>query len=205
VSVETSHIAVSPFEVLCSQLCSTVAEKQGINFLQGDFKQEFRKVGANIRWKPVAVLLVAWLSIFMGTQIGQSYYYSAKADSLDKETKAYYKKLFPGAKKVKNVKRMMSSKIREANSAKTGVGFMPLLGATGQFVYELNKRKKDTVQLQRITFDEKQGALRVDMRVSNFNDLDKLKGQIEGAGLKVNIDAATKDADKVKARLRIKG
>ena len=205
VVVERDIINNTSFEALCSNLCTSTAEKGTLNLLQGKYKQEISRMGANIKWQPVAALMMVWMFIFLGGEYGQGYYYNLKADALEQETRDYYKQLFPGTKKVRRVKKSMEKKIKEAGKTTASVGFVPLLGSTGQFIHDLNKKKKETVLLQRITFDEKQGNLRVDMRISDFTVLETLKNQIQNAGLTVTIDAATKEADKVKARLRIQG
>lgn len=205
VLVERQYISTSAFEVLCENLCTANAEKDSLNLLQGEYKQETIKMGSKFKWKPAAALFTAWMVLFLGGQLGQTYYYNQKADALDDQSIAHFRTLFPHVKKVRNVKKQMSSFIRQAGGADTNVGFVPLLGSTGQFVYNFNKKKKETVILKRVTYDAKQGGLRVDMLISDFTDLETLKNQIEQSGLTVTIDAATKDADKVKARLRIKG
>ena len=203
VDCQTIELPHSVTSALAAQLIDHQFEKNAINLLQGDFKVQKKRGGISLRWQPLAATLAVFIIAQLGMMIGQTNYYEAQAQAKDQEARKLFKKHFPDVKRIRDVRRQFREKIAGGGEVK-GDQFLYLVYQSGEQIFALNKSKKDTVELDRLIYDEGQQNLRVEMRLTNFPELDKLKNSLEQKGLSVQIDQAVQDKDRIKARLRIK-
>lgn len=203
VDCETISIPGTVTSELARHLIDNHYEKHAINLLQGSFKVTKKQSGITLRWQPLAATVAFFIVVQLGMMIGQASYYEAQADLKNEEAVQLFKKWFPQTRRIVDIRRQLREKI--SGSADTGGDqFLYLISQSGEQIFALNRSAKNTVELDRVIYDEGQQNLRVDMRLTGFSELDKLKGNLEAKGLTVQIDQAVQDKDKIKARLRIK-
>ncbi len=201
-TVNRQHIDSSCFEIMAKTLYNQQLEKKQPNLLQGAFKTKSK--GGDLRVNPLP--LVACLAIFgvlqLGFWLGQGWYLNKRADVLDQQVDSFYRQHFPnapsGLSKIKSLQKLL-----EAPPASSQVGFISLLQVMGQQMQQLTQGNSQKMAIRSLTFRGDKSSLQVELNVEDFGLLDQLKGLIEQAGPKVVIEGATKEKEKVKARLTL--
>ncbi len=204
--VERQHIIDSTFEILCLSVINAQVERQVPNLLQGEYKPQLKSKGYRVKWKLFVAAGVVWFLLQTGLLVTEAARLDAQAQMMKQESIDLYKAFFPDEKRIVNVRKQMKAKMAKMSGGNHSVEFLPLLAQVGQQIYKIDRGSTKTIELKRITYDDKQGALRLDMLVAGFPTVEKLKSNLQSSGIDVIVDAATKDKDKrVRARLRIKG
>jgi general secretion pathway protein L len=123
---------------------------------------------------------------------------------LEQESNALYQRYFPNDRSTSNLRRRAEGRL-SASSQQGGGGFLVLLTQIGEQMNALNSGLEPRISPTRISFDEKQGDVRIDMMAGGFNDLDQLKSRLATVKLDMEIASAANEGDKVRARVTIKG
>jgi len=141
----------------------------------------------------------------MGLLVSEGITYAEKAAHYQSMSVAMFKKINPDVKKIRSVKKQLQALLVATNDGGQ-VQFLPLLEKTGGPIADINKKTsgKPEVTLNQVNYDAAQGLIKLDLHVSGFPVLDNLKGAIEQKGLKVEIDRASEDEDRVKVKLKVK-
>ena len=202
IEVVIEHIASTRFVALTDYIHSTV-EKSPHNVLTGDFKPVPLHKPTTIKWKPVAIMGTLLLVLNVGFQHAKSMRLETRSDAIQAQNLAMYKRYFPKSKKTSNLKRTMESYIKSSGQQSEQLGFFPLLTQVGEKLNELN-RSGDKLVPTRISFDEKQGDLKLDLTAGGFSDIDVLKSKLQTIPLTVEVASASNDGDKVKARINVR-
>ena len=203
IDVEYDEIASNYFMVLCDHL-QHVNRKNPANFLQGPFAASGRRKPSTYNWKPLAALVATFVILHTVFLYTQSWRLNSEVRRLDTEATTLYKRLFPGDRKVVNVKRQMEQHIQNFQKGQGGDGFLALLAKTGEQIRSMNSTQKGSITPQRAAFDDNQGDLRLDLMAKDFAQLENLKNRLEAADLAVETASAAQDAGVVKARLKIR-
>ncbi|HET8706952.1 MAG TPA: type II secretion system protein GspL [Pseudomonadales bacterium] len=190
-------------EVLCEAFI-TGSKKNLLNLLQGEFKAREKRASSNINWKPVAILLGIWAVLQLGQFVFQSIYYTQKANAADQQAKTLFMKMFPDVKKVVDVRSQMKEKLSQGSGA-SSADFLSLMADTGQQIYQMNLGKTPAViNLQRMSFDDAAGDLRLDVKAKNFQELENLKKNLEAIGMQVELPSALQEGDQVSGRVKVR-
>lgn len=199
---EIQHIEQTSFSYLCSQ----ASQKSNIiNLMQGEFKPVSERKPSTFKWKPLASLAAVFALFFIGFQYTQAWKIEEQTAKVDQEARSLYKRYFPKDRNVTDIKRRMQAKLKAAEKANSGEGFLVLLAQVGEKLNEINRGSgASRLSPTRITFDEQQGDLKIDFIAGGFADLDALKAKLEAVDLSVEIARASQDGDKMKARMNIR-
>lgn len=190
-------------EVLCEAFIAG-SRKNLLNLLQGEFKAREKSSTSNINWKPVAILLGIWAVLQLGQFVFQSIYYSQKAASAETEAKTLFMKIFPDVKKVVDIRSQMKEKLSQSGDSGSAE-FLSLMAETGQQIYQMNLGKTPAViNLQRLSFDDAAGDLRLDVKAKNFQELENLKKNLEANGMQVELPSALQEGDQVSGRVKVR-
>lgn len=202
VQIDFSNVEDERFAVLADFLSLNGALP--VNLLQGELKPIPRRRASTLNWKPTAVL-AGVLALMQTTYLyAQTWQFQHQVEQINQEAIATYKRYFPQDRNIRDVKRQMEDHLRQAEKLSSGASFLALLAQTGQKVNESNRGKATPlVSLNRLSYDEAQGDLKVDLVAENYAALDAFKNQIQAIPLAVEVASASQDGEKVKARVRV--
>lgn len=202
VQVEFSSIEEERFPAL-ADFVSTI-NTLPVNLLQGELKPIPKRRATTVNWKPTAVLAGA-LALLQTTYLyAQTWQYRHQIETVNQEAVATYKRYFPEDRNIRDVKRQMEAHLKQAEKLSSGASFMALLAQTGQKLNDANRgTPAPVVSPLRLSYDEAQGDLKVDLVAENYAALDTLKNQIQSIPLAVEVSSASQDGERVKARLRV--
>ena len=204
-AVEYDEANASDFQILCDHVHSHFgAKKPKFDFLQGRYASSGRRKPSAFNWKPLAAMVALFVVSYTAFLHTQAWKMNQEAEALDRETKQLYKQIFPRDKRIVNVKRQMQQHIDDFQSGASGQSFLALLAQTGEQIYDTNRASSDAISPRRVSFDEGQGDLRMDLMVKDFSQLEAFKGKLQKAELGVETTSATQDKEGVKARLKIR-
>ena len=170
---------------------------EAVNLLQGDFTAA-RPPSENLfRWRSVAGLAAIWLLIGFLGMVGQGLWSSTRADSLEAESEALFRDIFPGARRINDVRRQMSQRLGQ-KVAGSSMGFATYLGHLAQGIDR-------SVSVWSITYTESRDELAADLQLRSYDDLEQLKQRMNQLGVRVEITSAEQQDSGVRARVRLKG
>lgn len=202
VQIEFSNVEEERFAVLADFVSTSNALP--VNLLQGDLKPLPKRRASTFNWKPTAVL-AGVLALLQTTYLyAQTWQYRSQIDQVNQEAIATYKRYFPQDRNIRDVKRQMEAHLKQAEKLSSGASFLALLAQTGQKLNDANRGKPSpVVSPQRLSYDEAQGDLKVDLLADNYAVLEAFKNQIQAIPMSVEIASASQDGEKVKARVRV--
>ena len=185
----------SVLEYLASRWADSGVE---INMLQGAYAPTKKAHPAWGRWKSVGGLVALWAVTYVGVLLAEGLWSDYRADSLRAESLALYRQIYPSERRVPNAYTQMRRHLGQIESA--GAGFHTLVG---QLANGIDKVVKGT-ELRSLSFSDSRGELTTELWVPNYDELDKLKAQLEGQGLAVVISSAEEQDSQVRARFRVR-
>lgn len=203
--LEYDEIDATKFGIVCQELNREAGKKRPHDFMQGTYGMKSRRrKPSGFNWKPLAALVAMFLVLHTAFLYVQAAKYNAEAERIAGETKALYKQLFPRDQRVVNIKRQMQTHLDNYLRGGGGDDFMVLLATTGKEIRSLNATSKDAIQPRRVSYDEGQGDLRLDLIVKDYAQLEAFKNRLEKNALAVETAQASQDKGEVKARLNIR-
>lgn len=169
-----------------------------INLLQGDFVRRLPWLKWWQQWKKVAVLAAVALTVHVIAALLQWHSLQQENVALRSEIEAVYRAVVPrGA--IVDPERQLRRKVGQSQGVQ-GEGFVSMLSKIGEAVAAVSD-----VQLQNINYTEQQSEVRLTLTLPSFNDVEKLRMNIEKKGLKAELTGSDRDGSKTRARLRVKG
>ncbi|CBL47059.1 General secretion pathway protein L [gamma proteobacterium HdN1] len=202
IKVEFKRLENERFPILADLI--TEAGALPVNLLQGDFKPMPKRKASSIRWQAAAILAGICVLLQTGYLYAQGWQYRQQINEMSQESVAIYKRYFPQDRNIRDVKRQMDAHLQKAEKSASGATFLALLAQTGEKINEANRGKPEpTVTPQRLSFDEAQGDLRIDLLASGYAELDQFKNQLQAVPLSVEVASASQEGNKVKARVRV--
>lgn len=168
-----------------------------VNLLQGPYKPRQQSNPLWARWRAVAALAAVWVGVALVAMTAEAMYASYRADSLESTSEALYREIFPGERRVTNVRRQLQAKLGERPDD-AGVDFVHLLAP-------LAEAMTPDARIQSLNYTEERGELAVDLTIGGFEALDRLKEQLGAQGLSVDITSAEQAGSGVRGRLRLRG
>lgn len=196
VPVTAETFAMPVLNLLVRQL----REPAVIDLLQGSYSRREHLSKVWRPWRAAAALLLAWIVMQFGVMVFQSRQLGTEEAALREEIDGVYLQTFPDAKRVVNAKVQMEQRLSALRSG-TGneKGFLKMLAAVSGPVSGL-----DGVGIEHLSY--KEGELNLALTIPDLQRLEQLKDKLSGElHLSVEIQSATTRADKVEARLQIKG
>ncbi|MGV6801443.1 MAG: type II secretion system protein GspL [bacterium] len=160
-------------EDLFAYLAPRAGAEPSYNFMQGRF-------GKTVNWKELyqplrlsAMLFIFAVFLFFATIFVQAIHYNQETEQITKKTTTLYENKFPG-RSVANLRR----DLRSLNAASIDQG-LPFLNALASIAKVVNDAEK--IDLTGLSYN-RQGQIILDIRFSDFNDLDALKQALDDIG-----------------------
>ena len=166
-----------------------------INLLQGRYQAKQPINPTWLSWRPAAALAAMWLLIAVVGMAVQAIYAGYRADQLEASSEALYREIFPGERRVTNVRRQMQARLGD-RSGGADSGFIAQLAALG---IEL----EPSTGVMGLSYTEDRGELAADLLIPGYEELDRLKQRLGSEGFGVEITSAEQQEKGVRARLRI--
>jgi general secretion pathway protein L len=169
--------------------------RNAINLLQGNYRPRQRRNPYWQQWRLGAGLAAGWLLIALVMNAAEAIYASRKADALEAESVALYREIYPGTTRVTNPRRQMQAALGEGGGG--GQGFIANLDGLAASVPPQSS-------IQSLNYTADRGELQVDLFISGYEELDRVKEQLSARGLVVDISSAEQQAQGVRARVRVR-
>ncbi len=166
-----------------------------VNLLQGDYRPRQQSNPLWLQWRPAAALAAVWVAVALLAMTAEAWYASYRADALEASGEALYRDIFPAERRVTNPRRQLQAKLGERPDD-GGIGFIALLGPLADAM------TPDT-RIQNLNYTEERGELAVDLLIGGFDGLDRLKEELAGEGVTVDITSAEQTDNGVRGRVRL--
>lgn len=191
VEVELAEYAESRDEVLATE--AVRAREESINLLQGGYA--VRRQDSGTQWKRTLKVAAAGLLIYVGVTTASGMWYSWRARDIEQQTFSFYRELFPQERRVVSPKKQMLAHLGRGAVTSSP---LPLLtkAALGM--------RNNTMQLDELRYNQKSDDLQVQLRTPTLESLDKIKQQLGGMGLQVNITSASQRGQETVGRLHLR-
>ena len=195
---------ISQIDISVRDLESVINSTEGaraVNLLTGEFRAiEIKEKKPAAWWKPLAAIAAVWCIFMLTDQALTTRQYESQQAEVHKQTLALYKRLFPG-ERIRSLERSIKSKLK-GGSTTTESGFLTLIH---QSTKVLNSGHSNNITWQSFKFNDRQSLLLVDLNATSIAQLQAYKGDLEKAGLSVEIASASNEEKSVKGRLKIGG
>ncbi|MFP6837951.1 MAG: type II secretion system protein GspL [Pseudomonadales bacterium] len=189
----------APVETTLGYLATRWLEQPDtINLLQGPYVPPRQTHTGTTRWYAVAGLAGAWLLIGAITMIVQGFWASTQADQLEAASEQLFRDIFPGERRVRNVRRQMQAQLGGRSGNVGGGGFTSYLADLGAVL-------NSNAVITSLNYTDARGELAADLLLRGYEELDQLKENLEQRGLDVAITSAEQVDGGVRARIRIGG
>ena len=191
VDVDLAEYAESSDEVMAAEAMR--ARDESINLLQGGYAVQRQDDGT--QWLRTAKVAAAALAIYAGVTAASGMWYSWRARDVEQQTFSFYRELFPQERRVVSPKKQMMAHM--GGGAVTSSP-LPLLtkAALGM--------RNNTMQVDELRYNQKSDDLQVQLRTPTLETLDKIKQQLSGVGLQVDITSASQRGQETVGRLHLR-
>lgn len=172
---------------------------EAINLLQGEFSPPSTSSVDTARWRSIAVLAACWVGVALIALLAQGFWANHQASKLEAEAIALYKDIYPQDKRVTtaNVRRRTATHLGEGGADSNEAPFLSLLGVVAGSL-------DPKAFLQRVTYNGNRSELGIDLIVTSYDELDRVKEALSGQGLNVEMGGAQQQEDnKVRTTLRL--
>ena len=170
-----------------------------LNLLQGEYAPESPQDADRARWRGVAWLGAAWLLLGFAGMAVTGIWSSIQADSLESESLAMYRSVFPGDRTatVQNIRRRMQARLGERPDA----AGKSMIGFAGDLAAVMDK----SMTLVGMDYNEARGEFATELLVRRYDDVDRVREALEARGVQAEIASAEQVEQGVQARLRMRG
>ena len=179
-------------------LASHFAASGSVNILQGVFAPARGSRGTASRWRTVAALAALWLFVWTGMRLGEGLWADHRADAVQSDAAALFRELYPEARPPRNAYTEMRRRVGQPDQPSTA-DFELLLGTLALAI----DSALEGVELQSLSYSASRGELTTELSLREYADLDRLRLQLEEAGVVVHIGSAEEQDGIVRARLRV--
>ena len=173
------------------------ALKQGsIDLLQGEFSPSiaWRKIWTY--WQMPAILFAAGLTVFTVAAFLENRALHAENLSLRQQSLAAYQQEFPNSQ-VSNPEQQMREQLKKYSATGETSKFLPLFYASAQALDKFHG-----VNVLNVNFDSRNNELRVDLVAKQYQDIEKIRESLGGAG--VNAELLSSNSIETGERARMK-
>lgn len=197
VEVDLAEYAESSDEVLATEALR--ARDESINLLQGGYAVQRQDTGT--QWLRTAKFAAAALAIYAGVTAASGLWYSWRARDVEQQTFSFYRELFPQERRVVSPKKQMLAHM--GGSAVTSSP-LPLLTKAALGMRSSLLSNNGAMQLDELRYNQKSDDLQVQLRTPTLDSLDKIKQQLNGVGLQVDITSASQRGQETVGRLHLR-
>lgn len=188
-------VTVKPLQVSISEQLSFASTW---NFLQGRFARTAQWAAIWKQWQVALIMLAIAFVVHTGVRYGEYQQLDSENLSLRQEIEKVHRTIFPKGQIV-DPQRQMETELKRLKGGGSG-GFVLTLEKIGSAM-----NGASGLQVNSISFDEKNGDVRLDMVVDNFQEVEKIKAGVEKQGMEAELLNSNAQGQQVRARLRIKG
>lgn len=180
-----------------SLLAPGAAAPPVINLLQGEFSLRDERGKQWRPWLPAAVLAGALLLLQAGMAVTRYMALTHEQQRLDRAIDDVYRTTFPDSKRIVDAQVQMQQKLDALRSGHSGQEFTRLLTAAAPALHGAD------VELRSLRYSP--GELDVTLHAASLQQLDQIKQQLTGAGLRVEITGADNGAHGVTGQMSVHG
>lgn len=182
-----------------SRLAKNFDAQGVINLLQNEYSRR-EQLGKLWRpWRAAAALLAVWLVFNIGITVFEAVQFTREQGRLTAQVEQLYRKTFPDARKVVNVRVQMQRGLDalRANADAGNADFLGLVAASGAALHD-----NSAITLRGISYKDRQ--LEIDLEAKDMQALDQLKQRLMQSAFAVEIQSAAAREGKVDGRLQIR-
>lgn len=179
-------------EVLAAYAVQHVDEL--LNLLQGGYRVQ-RRGQTERQWARVAAVAGIGIALYCAVAGASGAWFSYQAQKAEQQTFSLYRQLFPNERRVVSPKKQMQAHL---GGAVTGASPLPLLAKTA-----LGLRGNE-LQLDELHYRRQRNDLQLQLHTPTLETLDKIKQQLGGVGLQVDISSAAQQGNQTIGRLNIR-
>ena len=184
-----------------NNLFDKIESKQDSNLLSGPYFVAPKKIQGKSSKLKLPIALAASLFICsLVINLVQTQHFTQLAEQTQQASKRFYKTLFPN-ERIIGIKRQFRDKLESAGGSQQGgaAGFTDLLAQAGAVI-----KTNDGLDMHNVRYSIKKNQLELEIWANSIAQLDKLKQQLEGKKMKVEIASANNtSAKKVKGVLKV--
>src|SRR5690606_10914543 len=166
-----------------------------INLLQGGYRMQQRRGNASA-WRRTAIAASIGLLIFCGVSAASGLWFSWRADQIEARTISLYRELFPQERRVVSPRKQMQAHL--VGSVAGGASPLPLLAKTALGL------RNNNIQLDELRYSQQRNDLQLQLRAPTLDVFDRIKQQLDGVGLSVEINSAAERGSETVGRINIK-
>ena len=190
-------------ESFSTALLTGQGEKQLINLLQGQYRASNKTINLGFNIKPLILLMTLWLALFLIKDFYQAQLYQQRAEALKQESVALFQSYFPNERGGVKLRQRMENYLRSGGKDVETASFLVLLADAGNVLHQVGQQGKQKISVLRLSYDEKQGQLRMDVKGANFSSLENFKVTLEKQNLNVKMGPATERGGMVEGRIEV--
>lgn len=180
------------------QVLATNAIASKFTLLQDQYKQKKKGTGPVKQWRIAAILAtVAVLTTFVDKGLN-AYSLQKQNEELQQQIVAEYKRAFPEARRIVNVRSQMRQKLAQFEEGGSGVSMLVMMSQLS------NAFSTSNIKPQSIRFDRNRSELRIQAEANNFEALEAFKRAAEQQGFSVEQGAINNRDNKVVGSLAIR-
>lgn len=170
-----------------------------LNLLQGAYAPESPGRADSAKWRSVGLLAAAWLVLVFLGMVATGIWSSIQADSLESESLALYRSIFPQDRTatVQNIRRRMQARLGERPDV-TGKSMVAYTG-------DLAAVMGPSMTLLGIDYHQARGEFATELLVKRYDDVDRVREALAARGIDAEITSAEQVDQGVQARLRLRG
>lgn len=169
-----------------------------LNLLQGEYAPGGED---GERWRPwlvVAALAVLWLAMEGAIQVADFSRLKQQEARLDAGIEATFRDALPGVTRMVNPRVQMERRLAFLEGRESGAtGLLPLLHAAGGVL-------RDEADIKLTALSYRGDALYLDLQLPNLQRLDRLKSSLAEDGRAVEIQNASSEGGRVRARILVR-
>lgn len=188
-------VTVKPLPVMVADQLSLASTW---NFLQGKFARTAQWAAIWLQWRDV--IIVSLIALLVHTGVSYANYQQLEAENLAlrQEMERVHRMVFPKGQIVDS-RRQIETELKRLRGGSSG-GFVLAVEKIGKVL-----RSAAGLQVNSVSFDDKNGDIRLDLIVDNFQEVEKIKTGVEKQGMEAELLNSNAQGQQVRARLRIKG
>lgn len=191
VDVDLAEYTESSDEVLATE---ALREHEGlINLLQGGYAVQYQ--GGATQWLRTFKVVAAALVIYVGITAASGLWYTWRARTVEQQTFSLYRELFPQERRVVSPKKQMLAHLGGSVATSSP---LPLLTKTALGL------RNNTLQLDELRYSQQHNDVQLQLRTPTLDMLDKIKQQLGGVGLQVDITSAAQRGQETIGRLHVR-
>lgn len=185
-------------------LLDGLAARGHVELLQREWRTTARTEGAAAGllafWKPALLLAAGVFGVIWLALAVQTWRYSAAEARWQQASAQLFQELFPEDRATARLKAQFQGHLSRLQRGSGGADFLTLMTRAG---VPLAAGRKQGVEPQRITYDQRNGQLLLDLDVPGYPQLQTLRSQLVAAHLEAEVLVAKSRDKGVSARLKV--